>query len=281
MNLVYFNGSLVPADAAKVSIFDRGFLYGDGLFETVRIQSGRPFRWPDHLDRLKTGLRLTGIQLPSPPESLSGVITELLAANRCVHGVLRLTVSRGPGARGYSPQGAGPATVALTLHPRPVPPATGLRLVVSTLRLLADNPLARAKTAAKLQQIVARAEAETAGADDALLLNHRQEIAETTSSNVFWLAGATLHTPPVTTGLLPGVARSVVREIAPALGLSVQETIAPPSALESAEAVFVTNCTMGPVEVVSLHGRDLQRSARFAAIRAAFENLVARETAGG
>ena len=177
MNLVFLNGELVPADAARVSLFDRGFLYGDGLFETVRIQAGQLFRWTEHLARLERGLDLLRISPRPSTETLTRQAREVIAANQCSDGALRVTISRGPGPRGYSPAGALSPTVALSVHPgRPSPREEGLRLVSSKVRLLAEDPLAAVKSASKLHHVLARAEADAAGADDALLINQHGEI---------------------------------------------------------------------------------------------------------
>ncbi len=276
MNLVYLNGLMVPAESARISLFDRGFLYGDGVFETVRVQSGRLFRWSDHLGRLERSLTVTGIVLSEPLSNLTQRAEELLHANRCIDAVLRITISRGPGARGYSPRESGPATVAMSLHPRTAPPTAGIRVIVSSLTLLADDLVASVKTANKLRQVLARAEAEAAGADDALLVNERGNLAEATGSNLFWIEGNRLLTPAANSGLLPGVARGLLLEMASDVGLTAGESEGTLQTLHGADGVFVVNVVSGPVEVIAANGRDLPRSSWFPKVRLAFEALAGR-----
>src|SRR5436190_1915745 len=163
--LVFLNGQFVPEDRAVVSVFDRSFLYGDGLFETVLVSRGRPFRWPQHLERLHRGAEFLGLKLPFADDALGKFLIELIAVNTLSDGLLRLTLSRGVGIRGYSPQGADRPTLVMSLHPLPTgpEPARGWRLWTSARRLPAGESLAQYKTTNKLTQILARAEADAAG----------------------------------------------------------------------------------------------------------------------
>ncbi len=274
MNLVYLNGAIVPAEAARVSIFDRGFLYGDGVFETVRVQAARLICWTEHLARLERSLSMTGIALPEPVSNLTVRARELIDTNQCTDAVLRITISRGPGARGYSPRGAGPATVAMSLHPRMAPPAAGIRVIVASLRLLADDQLGTVKTANKLRQVLARAEAEAAGADDALLVNQDGGLAEATGSNLFWIEGSRLITPPTRSGLLPGVARGLLLKTASAVGLEPVEAEGTIQSLHRADGVFLANVVSGPIEVTGVNGLELPRSSWFQKLRLGFEAAI-------
>ena len=247
--IVFLNGQFIPAAAAMVSIFDRGFLYGDGLFETMRVCGGRPFRWEQHAERLRLGAEFLQLPLPHPVAELRRFISALIERNAQPDAVLRLTLTRGAGTRGYSIQGAPTPTLAMTLHPAPncpaeVPPPA--RLITASLRLPADDALATFKSCNKLPQILARTEAEARGADEALLLNTRNEVAEAAAGNVFWLTGTTVHTPPLIAGVLAGVTRAVVRELCPALGLSLRETTLPATELPRSAGVFLTNSANGP-----------------------------------
>lgn len=276
--IVFLNGAPVNADEARVSIFDRGFLYGDGLFETIRIQQGRPFRWDRHFMRLTGGLRLLNLRLAPGEAELRDDADKLIAANRCTEAVLRLTISRGTGRRGLSTQGAGTPTVAMSLHPPPDrTKAAGLRLVTSPCRILANDPLAAIKSANKLVYVLARQAADALGADDALILNHREEIAETTSSNLFWKRGDALFTAAPEVGILPGVARSIVLELAPELGFQTHQVAAGAAELLEAEGVFTTNVVRGVVEVVEIDGRGVKRTEFCNVMARAFEELVKAE----
>lgn len=254
--MVLLNGQPVPESAALVSAWDRGFLYGDGLFETLRVCCGQPVRWAQHMSRLQCGLELLGLTLPFGPEELCAQAAELVRLNGLQEGVLRLTVSRGPGPRGYSPRGAGPATVVCSLEPVPEPaqPNGGCRLVTSRFRVWSADPLAAIKSTNKLRHVLARAEAEAAGADAALLLNEHGQVAEADSANVFWIEAGTVCTPPLEAGALPGITRAAVLELAVRLGLTVQAKLATPETLQAAEAVFLTSSVRGIVQVSALDG---------------------------
>ncbi len=276
MNLVYLNGTILPAEEARISLFDRGFLYGDGIFETVRVEAGRLFRWADHLARLQQGLDVIGIVLPVETPALASVAAELMVANGCRDGVLRITISRGPGIRGYSPRGSGPTTLALSLHPR-LEPIQATHVIVSTIRLFAGDVLATIKTANKLRQVLARAEADAAGADDALLLSPGGEVVEATGSAVFWVEGGRILTPPWNCGLLPGVARGALLELAPRTGMPIAELSGTVPDLLRADGVFLANVVSGPVEVLAIGDHALRRWPRFPELRDTFERMVREE----
>jgi len=170
--IVFLNGNFVPEDQAVVSVFDRSFLYGDGLFETMRICKGESFRWEQHLERFAQGAKFLKIRLPFSNDSLRRYVAELVARNQMPEALLRATLSRGIGLRGYSPKGADHPSLVMSLHPAPAMDAPARwNLITSSCRLPANEPLAQFKTCNKLSQILARAEADAAGADEALLLN--------------------------------------------------------------------------------------------------------------
>ena len=260
---VWLNGTFLSAEEARVSIFDRSFLYGDGLFETVRVYGNRPFLWAEHLSRLHGGAALLCLRLPYGEAELSAAAAELLARNAMPESLLRLHVSRGVGRRGYSPRGADSPTVILSQHPvtpnDPAKPVTW-KLATASLRLPAHDPLTAVKSASKLLHVLARAEAEDLGADEALLLNSAGDVAEATSGNVFWLADGRLFTPPLTDGALAGVTRGWVLRLAAELGLSFAEKSGTPGDLRSAEGVFLTLSSLEIVPVTHLDGVALRQS---------------------
>jgi aminodeoxychorismate lyase len=290
--LIFLNGRLVPENRAVVSVFDRGFLYGDGLFETIRVCNGRPFRWAQHLERLRRGAEFLKIKLPFTPDELLKVAGKLTVKNKMPDALLRLTLSRGVGVRGYSPKGADSPTLVMTLHPVPGttltrPSATTLsrpmgegtwKLITSSLRL-SDGPLARFKTANKLAQILARAAADEAGADEALLLDSRGRAVEGAASNLFWAGNDVVYTPPVSAGILPGVTRAVVLEICRKLKIKTRERAPRAKELFSAQGVFLSLSSRGIVEAVELDGRKLRRAAVVKKIRQAYTELLRGETA--
>jgi branched-chain amino acid aminotransferase len=279
---VCLNGRMVPKEEAVISIEDRGFLYGDGLFESIRICSNRPFRWDRHLDRFWTGVQALRLPCPWPGESLRGFAEALLRENRTVDGVLRLALSRGPGRRGYSPRGATHPTLVLSVHPLPDSPSsepTTWRLRTVGLRILRGDPLARHKTASRLLQVLARLEAEEEGADEALLLNHEGQVAESASGNVFWVERENILTPPLSCGALPGITREVIVELGDRLGWPVREDDIDRERLGSVDGMFLTLTTRGVVEVVELDGQSMPRSARVPRLHRAYLDLVRTECA--
>lgn len=274
--IVFLNGRLVPEAQAVVSVFDRSFLYGDGLFETMRVSRGKPFRWWEHMERLRKGGDFLGIKIPFACKSLEKSAHQLIAQNEMPEALLRLTVSRGVGRRGYSPNGATTPALVMTLHPLPETPA-GWRLHTASFRLPAGERLAQFKTASKLAQVLARAEAEAAGADEALLCNTDGFVVEGASSNLFWVDGATVCTPPLAGGILAGVTRAMTVELCAQLGLPVAERVITPEALRQMAGVFVTLSSFGIVEGLALDGATLAQSPVVEKLRAAYAAVLAHE----
>lgn len=281
--IVFLNGRFVPEDQALVSVFDRGFLYGDGLFETIRVCNGKPFRWAQHLQRLQSGAEFLRLCLPFAPEEIRRAVDQLVTRNQAPDAVLRITLSRGVGPRGYSPKGADQPTLVLSLHPAPTLDAANpprWRLITASLRVPADEKLTVFKTCNRLTQVLARAEAEVKGADEALLLNTDGEVAETASSNVFWVEGNTVCTTPLASGALAGVTRAVIFELCAARSLRAQETSAKLENLNRADAVFLTVSSWGIVEAVALDGTLLPQSPLVATLRQGYRELVRNECGG-
>jgi branched-chain amino acid aminotransferase len=275
--MVFLSGRLVPEDEAWVSVFDRGFMLGDGVFETVPIYGGRPFCWNQHLARLAAGARCLRIELPHSEEILTQNVWKLIACNQVTDAVLRITLTRGAGSRGYSPKRTGPATLVMAIYP-----ATRLdrenpsrwRLATATVRIPPGDALALCKHTSRIQHVMARAEAEARGFDDALLLNTEGRVVEAASGNLFWIDSRTLCTPPLSSGALAGVTRSVVLGLAHKLDLSTRFTPAGTDELRNAEEAFVTLSTLGIVEVTALDDQPIARSKLTARVRDAYWDAV-------
>ncbi len=279
---VFLNGRFVPAEQAVVSVADRGFLYGDGVFELVPVHQGRPFRWPQHWDRFRCGADYLKIRIPFSGPELLGHAGRLVEENDMPSSLLRLALSRGVGIRGYSPKGANSPTLVMTLHEAPQEdPEDPIcwNLVTASQRLPAGDPLSCCKTANKLPQILARAEADAAGADEALLLNTNGDIIEGSAGNLFWIEAGAVHTPPLASGVLPGVTRAVILELCRSLGLAAREARATSAQLLSAEGVFLSLSSRGIVEAATLDGHPLAFSPLTGILRGEYLNLVRRETA--
>ena len=291
--LIFLNGQFVPEERAVVSVFDRSFLYGDGLFETMRVFRGKPFRWQQHVERLQRGADFLNIKLPYSTEALRRFVDELIAKNKMPDALLRLTLSRGVGVRGYSPKGANSPTIVMSLHPAPSHPlpsdgrgagsegsVSRWKLITSSHRLPANEPLAQFKTSNNLAQILARAEADAAGADEALLLNTDGYVVEGASSNLFWIAGETICTPPLASGILPGVTRAVVMEICEKIGLKTREANITADELKRAGGVFVSLSSTGIAEAASVNDAICPQSPLTMKIFRGYWNLLEREMPG-
>jgi len=277
---VFLNDQLVQENSALVSVFDRSFLYGDGLFETARVFNGKPFRWAQHLHRLREGARFLNIQVPLSDDVLSGFVLELISKNQLPDSLLRMTLSRGVGVRGYSPKAAENPLLVMSLHPAPLdfdsPPRW--KLLTSSITLPANQPLASFKTCNKLPQIVARAQADEAGADEALLLNSEGAIVEGSSSNLFWMEGDTVCTPPLAAGILPGVTRAAILELSRTLSRATREDSIAPERLRHAEGVFLSLSSIGLAEGASLDSYPLKQTPFLQDLWSAYRGLIREES---
>lgn len=288
---VFLNGKFVREKKAVVSVFDRSFLYGDGLFETMRVFNGRPFRWEQHMVRLQRGAAFLKINVPFSPAQLNRFAGSLIKKNRMPDALLRLTLSRGVGVRGYSPKGADRPIVVMSLHPVPHPPSLshpgeegvrradrGWKLIASSFRLPSGEPLAQFKTGNKLAQVMARAEADAAGANEALLSNTDGFVVEGAASNLFWVEGKTVCTPPLVAGILSGITRAVVLEICRKREIPVREKNIVWRRLRRADGVFLSLSSSGIVEARSLDGKKLKRSPLAGRLARAYDELLVKES---
>lgn len=237
MMMVFLNGHLLPQDEALVSAADRGFTLGDGLFETIKVRSGRPLRLEAHLARLRAGAALLRLELPSSGDELAAAMTAVLDANGLTDAVLRLTVSRGPGVRGLLPPNPAHPTILLTAGPLPPLPGPARVVVAESVRRNPHSPTARCKALSYLDNVLARMEADERGADDALLLNTEGRVAESTIANLFLVTpDGTVITPPIAEGALPGVRRAELLE-----QLDARERPVTLADLRTASEAFLTN----------------------------------------
>jgi branched-subunit amino acid aminotransferase/4-amino-4-deoxychorismate lyase len=275
------DGQVLPTAEAVVSVSDRSFLYGDGLFESLPWDSSRLFRWREHWDRLTCGARFLGIRINWDESQVRNGIRAITASLESPQATVRLHLSRGVGPRGYSPRGADAPRLIVTVHPAPAMPLGGWpALALKTCRTFAvatGDPLATYKSANKLLNVLARAEAEAQGFDEALLVNTDGRVTESSSGNVFWWEEDSLHTPPLSAGVLPGVTRGAVLNCARELGWTVTETAALPSRLSSSGGIFLTFSTRGLVPVRSLDSQVVPIEARQSRLQDAFLQCCERE----
>lgn len=283
--MVYLNGSLVPRREARISAFDHGFLYGYGLFETVRAYSGRVFRLKQHLARLTQGAGLLGLTSRLAAFDLEKAIYDTLTANNLSDARVRLTVSAGEGEALPDPSTCLSPTVMVVAQT--IPPhlarayRVGYRATMSHYRRCSQTALSGVKSTSYLLNVLARAEAKAAGADEALLLNEKGFLTEGTTSNIFLVAGKSLIMPPAESGILPGITRETVLEIAPALGLEAVEKDVLLLELLQADEAFLTSSVIEVMPLVNVDGSPIG-SGKPASItrklRKAYQALVAGET---
>jgi aminodeoxychorismate lyase len=274
---IFLNGRFVPETEAVIPVNDRGFMYGDGLFETVRILNCRPFRLAQHLERMTRGADFLKIKPPFAPRELQRFVEQLIEQNEMPEAVLRVTLTRGAGGRGYLPGAGETPTVVMTLHPAPAPGhSTHWSLITSSFRVLAADPLSSFKTLNRLTHVVAREEAAGKGADEALLINTNGEVAETTSGNIFWVYHDQICTTPTGRGVLPGITRAVVLEICQTLGLQTNKRVIKPEALKNSEGIFVTQSVLGIVPVVAFDGESIAPSPLVDQIFNAYRELLVK-----
>jgi branched-subunit amino acid aminotransferase/4-amino-4-deoxychorismate lyase len=261
---IWPDGRLVPSDASHLSVYDRGFQLGDGVFEALRARRGVPIELEGHLARLHRGLSSMGMEIPYGDEAIAAGISELLAAEGWDSveppgdAAIRLTISRGfDPARGVAPHSGGTASVAIQAWPFSPPGAKlaeGLRLVTSVIRRDPNSPISSIKTTSRAELVYARLEAERAGADDAIFLTVDGRITEATTSNVLLIRGQVCATPRLGTGLLAGTARAWLMAHGGAVGLrTVEQDLGREDLLEADEAAICSSIA-GVVPVVSLDG---------------------------
>jgi len=252
---VHWNGRLVDAEDAMVSVFDAGFLYGDGIYETLRVYGGTPFALDRHLDRLAQSAR--GINLNIPTAScLREHVDELLRTGGTPSAVLRITITRGQLDRRLDLSSAGHPSVLITADPFDDTTddirRRGIRVVYSRFLRHSDHSLAGVKSTNYQVSLLARNEAREAGVPEVLVPNESGDIVEAAAANVFAVEGTELITPPLRSGILGGITRQVAMDLAHAAGYTVREETLPRARLESADEVFLTGTTIEVAPVVRI-----------------------------
>lgn len=249
---VYLNGELVPKAQALISPFDRGFLYGDGFFETTRITGGAAVFLERHLRRLAGSCAEAGFGRPLDTPALADGVRALVAANDVEEGYLRITVSRGPHAGGLAKLATDAPTVLIEARPMDLPPLDApAPIVLRRSAHLRDehSPIVRHKSLSYQHNILALAEARAAGADEVYFLNGLGHLTEGAITNLFFVRAGTVCTADVVCGLLPGVTRDVVLEICESESIGACTGVYTEQDLLSADEVFCTNSLRGVVGV--------------------------------
>ncbi|MCL5022108.1 MAG: branched-chain-amino-acid transaminase [Nitrospirae bacterium] len=246
---VYLNDRIVPRAEAMVSVFDHGFLYGDGVYETMRTYEGAIFMLDEHLVRLYRSASMIGLGMPLDQDRVKSALYDTLGANSLRNAYVRLTVSRGSGAVGLDPDLCrAPTLVIIAEEMKDYPKAMyekGIKLIIAVTRRNSREAIdPRIKSLNFLNNILAKIEAKKAGADEAVMLNGSGYVAEGTVSNIFFFRDGVLCTPSVACGILDGITRDTVLDLAVREGLTVEEGEFSRDDLYGASEVFLTNTTM-------------------------------------
>jgi branched-chain amino acid aminotransferase len=256
---VWLNGDLVEAGAARIDPSDRGFLLGDGLFETVRACGGKVPMLARHLARLRDAAAVLDLPLPLDDDAIAATCDALLLANGLRDAALRLTLTRGPGPRGLMPPTAPSPTLLIAAFPLPPAPPPARLAVARRTRRNERSPVSRLKALGYLDNLLALQEARAADADEAVLLNGAGRLACAATANLFLVEeGDRLRTPPVAEGVLPGITRALVMELAGGLGgLDCREEPLALERLARCEGAFLTGSLVGIRPVVAVDGQTI------------------------
>ena len=259
---IFITGKFYDKENAKISVYDHGLLYGDGVFEGIRSYGGKAFRLPEHLDRLWESAKAIWLEIPMTQEAMAEAIAETLEANGVKDGYIRVIVTRGEGTLGLDPNRCGNPEIIIiadriALYPKEYY-EKGLEII--TVSVMRNHPAAlspRIKSLNYLNNILAKIEGIQAGCIEALMLNHKGEVAECTGDNIFIVRRGALLTPPNEAGILEGITRDVVMELARAAGLEVRETPLTKHDVYIAEECFLTGSAAEVVPVIKVDARTI------------------------
>jgi branched-chain amino acid aminotransferase len=279
---VWIDGEIVEIGAARVPVTDHGLLYGDGLFEGIRVFDGRVFRLDDHLARFAAGAKVLGLELPGGIARVRGIVLETVRAHGGREAYVRLIATRGEGALGVDPTTCPTPRLICIVDRVAIYPEEKLRrgidLVTASLRRPPADVLdPRVKSLNYLNSVLAKLEARRQGADEALLLNLSGMVAEAAVANVFVYRGGELATPPASDGALEGITRATLLELAGRLGIPARERTLGRFDLLAADEVFLSGSGAGIVPVRSLDGRPIGEGRPgpvYAKLRAAFADAA-------
>jgi len=279
--LCWINGKIVTADEAQVSVFDHGLLYGDGVFEGLRFYNGRVFKLDAHLQRLQQSARSISLQLPLSLPQIELAISQLISTYPLDEGYLRLVVTRGIGSLGIDPKKCPQANLFIIADELAVVNTAhtdqGIKLLIaSTRRMPAQCLDPKIKSLNYLNNILARIEANEAGMDEALMLNTLGFVTEGTVDNIFIVKDQHLITPKVSDGLLQGITRDVILQVAKQLKIPSKETSLTPYDLIQADECFLTGtgAELIPVSQINQHKYTIPEQALFPLIAKAFRDMV-------
>jgi len=278
---VWINGKFCDKLDAKISVYDHGLLYGDGVFEGIRIYNGRAFKLEQHIDRLYDSALSICLEIPMGRAAMIDAVEETIKENKKRDGYIRLVVTRGTGSLGLDPRRCDPHIIIIvddiSLYPQELYD-NGLEII--TAATIRSHPAAlspRVKSLNYLNNILAKIEAIRGGCLEALMLNHKGEVAECTGDNVFIVKNGELRTPPISAGILEGVTRNVVIELARDADLTVKEMTLTRHDIFTADELFLTGSAAEIIAVVNCDGRVIGEGKPgpiTKKLREMFKNLV-------
>lgn len=258
-------GQIFDRADATISVFDRGFLYGDSVYETMRTAGGRPVEWVRHVDRLHHSAEQIGLGIPVQAEAIAAAITRTHEATGNDESYVRVMVTRGEGPLMLDPRGSDAPTIVIIVQPLKLPDRAayerGLRAVIVEM-IKGDGSLDPSiKSGNYLSNVLALRQAIAVGGDDAIMKNAAGDIAEGATSNIFLVVDGQLHTPSLATGVLAGITRQVVVELATELSVPPVQGRVTPQMLAEASEVFLTSSVRGIMPVTSIDGRPVAGGA--------------------
>jgi branched-chain amino acid aminotransferase len=259
---IYLNGKLVPEREAKVSVFDHGLLYGDGVFEGIRSYNGRVFMLDEHVERLFRSAKAIDLRIPITPAQMARAVVRTCKENRVLNGYIRLVVTRGVGTLGLNPYTCVKPQIiiiagTIQLYPKKLYDE-GLSIVtVGTIRNHTESINPQIKSLNYLNNVMAKIEAINSGCMEAVMLNAQGFVAEATGDNIFVVRGNRLITPPPWCGTLEGITRNVVMNLATEAGLEAREEVLTRYELYTADEVFLTGTAAEVIPVVNIDRRSI------------------------
>ncbi|MFC3883122.1 branched-chain-amino-acid transaminase [Bacillus songklensis] len=257
---IYLNNEFVKKEDAKISVYDHGFLYGDGVFEGIRVYSGNVFRLEEHIDRLYKSAHSIMLNIQQTPDEMTKLIVDTVAKNKLENAYIRVVVSRGIGNLGLDPYNCGVPNLVIIAEPLSLFPKElyerGLEIItVATRRNRPDVLSPKVKSLNYLNNVLVKIEAHLAGVSEALMLNDQGYVAEGSADNVFILKKGILYTPPTYLGALEGITRNAIIDIAKELGYEVKEEPFTRHDVYIADEVFLTGTAAEVIAVVKVDGR--------------------------
>jgi branched-chain amino acid aminotransferase len=259
---IYINGKLYDKADARISVYDHGLLYGDGVFEGIRVYAGVVFRLREHIDRLYDSARSIYLEIPLTRPQMIEAVESTVKANAKQEGYIRLVVTRGAGSLGLDPRKTSDPQVIIIVDDIVMYPQelydNGMEIVTAaTIRSHPNAVNPRIKSLNYLNNIMAKVEGIRAGCHEALMLNDQGEVAECTGDNIFLVKHGLLKTPPPDAGILEGVTRNAVMELARAAGIPVQEPPLTRHDVYTADECFLTGTAAEVIPIVKVDGRAI------------------------